>query len=587
MKKNRLGIKIACIVVAVVFVIFAVFMGVRWQRTQSVQKQLDAFSLQVDDYKDELRKFYLGEYEDEYEELKENAREVIDTKDISKIPGILKNYKQLCKDVKKADEEMLEKELAEAQEKLEEAKKNSYVSDETLSEIEQATQSINSYKDSGDYKAAYEAANKLIEKASTAAVVYDNLQIQLTQVDASEYPTIRLYIDVRDKASQEVPKGLSKGFFFLSEKEAKSSEYVKKEIEKVVQLDEEESLNINMVADISGSMNGSPLSSAQYIMSSFLDNVQFGIGDQVELTLFSNGVYTAQEFTGDKGAIVNQINNLYTQDMTSLYDALYVAVNRTAIQNGAKCVIAFTDGMDNYSQCSPDQVIEVAQRYNIPIFIIGVGDSVETSVLENIAQSTNGYYTHISNIADMGQIYQAVYRAQKELYVVQYVISNASSDLAPQDIRISIQGQGIGGTCETQYSPRMLLSATQTWGSNYAEEDVMGRYLNGFVKAINSHDYSYIADTIVPNSPIYEEVYPYIQKDIKEKLLSYEVLNKEYVDENTCILDMHETYEILNNVEPLHMRTLESSYVLKKQANGDWKLYAFNGEIKVLSKIRS
>lgn len=587
MNRGGRGLKILCITIAAVFVVFAVFVGVKWQRDQSTQKQLDEFSFQADEYKDELRKLYLGDYEEAYENLKEEAQAIIKNKDTSQIQNILARYKVLKENVKRENETTIEEELAQAKEKLEEAKGKSYINEETLKEIEQKAQVISDYKASGEYKKAYEEVSDLIIKAQAAAIVYDNLQIQVAQVDASDYPTIRLYIDVRDKSTGEVPSNLTQNVFFLSEQEASNSEYIKKEIQKVAQLDQEESLNINMVADISGSMDGGPLSSAQYVMSNFLENVQFGIGDQVELTLFSNGVYTAQPFTNDKQSIVTQINNLYTQNMTSLYDALYVAVNRTAIQNGAKCVIAFTDGKDNYSQCSPDQVIDVAQRYNIPIFIIGVGSDVETSILENIAQSTNGYYTHINNVGDMGQIYQAVYRTQKELYVLQYEISNATSQLVTQSIRIDIQGNGVGGSCLAEYSPRMLLAVDHTWGSGYAEEDLMGRYLNGFVKAINSHDYSYIADTIITGSPIYDEVYPYIQRDIKEKLLSYEIIDKTYLGDDTCVLKLHETYEILNTREPLHMRTLETGYVLKKQSNGQWKLYAFDGEIKILSKIRS
>lgn len=93
--------------------------------------------------------------------------------------------------------------------------------------------------------------------------------------------------------------------------------FVRQDIIKAAQLDQNESLNINMVADASGSMQGSPLTSA-------------------------------------------------------------------------KSVIAFTDGKDNYSKCKPDDVIEIAKKYKIPVFIIGIGSSTIDSDVQRICSETGG-----------------------------------------------------------------------------------------------------------------------------------------------------------------------------------------------------
>ena len=102
-----------------------------------------------------------------------------------------------------------------------------------------------------------------------------------------------------------------------------------------------------MVADVSGSMDGTPLNEAKEIMRNFIGSVQFAAGDMVELTSFATGVRLEQEFCSDASLLTNEINGLYTGDMTSLFDALYTSVERVAAQSGAKCVIAFTDGDDN------------------------------------------------------------------------------------------------------------------------------------------------------------------------------------------------------------------------------------------------
>ena len=109
------------------------------------------------------------------------------------------------------------------------------------------------------------------------------------------------------------------------------------------------------------------------------------------MTSFSTGVCLEQEFSDDAATLTNDINNLVTGDMTSLYDALYTAVERVAAQNGARCVIAFTDGNDNYSNCTKEDVVNVANRYHVPVFIIGIG-SIDYADVNDIATQTGGMY---------------------------------------------------------------------------------------------------------------------------------------------------------------------------------------------------
>lgn len=103
MKRDGPGIKIFCIVMAVVVLFFLGFMGIRWQRKSSIQKQLNEFSLKVDEYKEEIRGLELGEYEDEYNKLKEEARNVIRNKEVGEIEFVLEDYETLAENVKKAN----------------------------------------------------------------------------------------------------------------------------------------------------------------------------------------------------------------------------------------------------------------------------------------------------------------------------------------------------------------------------------------------------------------------------------------------------------------------------------------------------
>lgn len=581
--KKTIMLITACIAIVLVGAIGAgiVVKWVQGQEMQKKEKAIESFSQQVAHYAEEIREYCLDHDIEDYQELRREANRMIEEKDIDGQQEILDAFESLSLQIEGWRKDEVKEQFASIKDISPE-----YAYDEELEEIEKLKKQVEESIGKSDYLAASGALKTLNEKVEKASVICDNLSVQINQVDTSEYPKIKLYLDIKDSTSGVVPSNIEGKFFFLSEKLAKNSEYIKKEIQKVTQLNETESLNINMVADVSGSMEGEPLASAKSIMSNFLENVQFGIGDEVELNVFSNGVYTAEAFTSDKAMLVREIEQLTTGDMTSLYDALYAATNRTAIQNGAKCVIAFTDGKDNYSSCSASDVIDVAKRYNIPIFIIGVGSDIEEGVLSNIAESTNGFYSNVSNMSDMADVYNTIYRQQKELYMLEYEITEPDSTFDTRNLKVGIQTRQIGGVCTYDYIPKILLSAEASLGENFDVDNIVGKYLNGFVNAINSHDYSYLQPYVVEGGPLYKEVHPYIQKDIKETLLSYEIVSKEYTDDSTCIVTVHEIYEVLNQEEPLHMRTLESQYVLKKQSD-KWQFYAFNKSIKILSKINS
>ena len=73
----------------------------------------------------------------------------------------------------------------------------------------------------------------------------------------------------------------------------------------------------------------------------------------------------------------------------------------------------------------------------------------------------------------------------------------------------------------------------------------------------------------------------------KARLFEYtkSLIEKNFKDDNTCIVNVRETYEIQNYKEPLHMRALEGKLQVKKDANGKWKLDDFAAKYKIISKI--
>ena len=570
MKKTRSKI------IIIVCILIAAVIGVFFFRNAS---QIRAAEKDLEESQTRFGKCYLYDHEDEYNRLVGQCQSAINQKDLNAA-------KKAQTELDDLEEKVVAENKENADAYLKELKSSdtSKAYDSELKKIDDYEDELKSCIQKNDFKSANDIKEEWQKLLAAIQIEYDNLEIQVVQVDTSDYPKVKIYLDIRDKTTDEVPSDLKKGYFCLEEKTG-SSNFERMTITEAAQLDQKEALNINMVADVSASMNGTPLVKAKDIMNHFLDSVQFNIGDKVELTTFSTGVQQAVEFTDDKSAISQKISGLTTDNMTSLYDALFAAVNTTAVQDGAKCVVAFTDGKDNYSQCSANDVIEVAKKYKIPVFIIGIGSTINTSELQRIGSETNGFYRNINSIDNMADIYQEIYRQQKEMYMVQYNTAGNNKSTSRQ-ITVEYQDRKIGGKGSSSYDPDTLMSATGSTAGLSEPEKVMHGYLNGFVKAINEHNFSYIEGYLVKGGDVYNETKDYIKKDIKEELLSCNFLDVSYPTSNSCIVHMQETYKIQNNKEPLHMRTIESYYKLLKQSDGSWKIDSYPQSMKVVKKIK-
>ena len=419
--------------------------------------------------------------------------------------------------------------------------------------------------------------------ALLASGTYDGKLMALPETVIDHGPCfLWLRRDWINQLGLEEPENLDDAFFYINKQDA-NAKYVKQVVKSANQLNEKEALKVDMVADVSGSMDGSPLNEAKQVMSDFVGSVQFDAGDLVELTSFSTGVCLEQEFSDDAATLTNDINNLVTGDMTSLYDALYTAVERVAAQNGARCVIAFTDGNDNYSNCTKEDVVNVANRYHVPVFIIGIG-SIDYADVNDIATQTGGMYYNVSDVTSMDKIYEEIYQMEKQLYLVEFEDNTGATVGDTANIQAGYHSIDYGGECEYTYTPNVLMSAQSRDIYTDGPQAAVEGYLKNFDSAMNKSDFSLISGYLKNGSPIYTEQEKYVLRDITERLDSYELTDVSYADANNCVISTRETYYVQVKGKPLQLMTQECKYNVENQGD-KWQLTSFV-DIKVVSRIK-
>ena len=408
------------------------------------------------------------------------------------------------------------------------------------------------------------------------------ISIRVQQVDVHNYPEVTLFLEIVNKQTGEVPTDLDQAMFVINKRDA-NGKFIRQTVTGLRQLNDHEPLSVVIAADVSGSMNGAPIEEAKSVMRSFLQSLQYHTGDEVALVSFSTGVRLERDFCGDASLLASDVDRLYTDNMTSLYDALYASVCSAAARSGARCVLAFTDGMDNYSNCSVDDVIEVATRYDVPVFIVGVGD-VDTGALQSICSESGGRYYDVEDIPSMSQLYETIYRYEKDLYRLSFEDSTGMAVSDESEIDLSCDSTEYEGSCSYTYQPSVLLDVEDANLYTSGPEYDVAMYIKFYAEARTNSSMSPIAPYILYDSNFYREQKRFIENNPAGLTLeSYEIVSTDYRSSDECVVTTRETYYVQGRTT-LQLVVQQCKYVVGNYG-GEWLITDFAENVKVLQKI--
>lgn len=584
----------------------------------AIQKELTTYLDFCDkavDYKNQFKKFYLDDEKESIlkEKLAQGENQIVSRVEETQLNAWIEEMEAFAKETENEN-----KEYAKSLE-------NKFAKYDTLlmtnEEEKTYNELISKFKNDvkcGDYAQAVQDADESYKYGDTVTEKKTGWNVSIVQQDLSSYPDVRLYLEITDDYGNVV-ENLDNNYFVLSEKQGSDKEYLKQTITKATQLNQAECLNISMVADVSGSMDYN-MPRVKDVIENFLENVQFDVGDQIELSSFCDDFQIEEYFTSDRESLISRVYELEADGGTKLYDSLIEASQRAYLQKGARCVIAFTDGLDNCSASTEDDVIDYANLYNVPIFIIGIGvDDYDgyTGTLRRIAEQTGGFYRNVEDVSEsLEEVYNSIYRQQKEIYCVEYKVGTEISQTKTNKVHLYVKGEENGGMADYSYT---------------AKDDyfgvLLGKFLNSYSRSVESKDYSYLeaSNTLKSGGGIDTDLRTYIQKDDLElaQILHYDVVDLDFPDKNTCIMTTTENYDISQTkdynseikkqhkkssnrdavqifdllmgqgyykdylddttIEVKKTRTLKGAYKLVRTKNGAWKFANYAKSYEVLS----
>jgi Ca-activated chloride channel family protein len=194
-------------------------------------------------------------------------------------------------------------------------------------------------------------------------------------------------------------------------------------------------LSIALLLDTSASMKDA-LPMAQDAAIEFIRQV--GDGDVVSIVQFETRVEISQALTGDIRALERAIRGIEIGGATSLYNALYMAIEELDTPNAGDSgaaprrpvIIVLSDGEDTSSAIKFDQVLDRALRSDTIIYGVGLGLGRQPSsrtdeeggerILRRLTQQTGGRAFFTDDSTDLAVFYRRIRAELANQYSLAY-----------------------------------------------------------------------------------------------------------------------------------------------------------------------
>jgi Ca-activated chloride channel family protein len=243
---------------------------------------------------------------------------------------------------------------------------------------------------------------------------------------------ISIAVSVQNKKGRHITDLIKEDFFVYENDKQKDITYFSH--------DYEAPLSLTVLFDVSGSMAlqdklSESKDALDYLMKDLLTD-----RDEVSLLIFADGdVEIASNFSTDKTDFLSVLGRTEAYGQTALNDAVGVSPDFANKGNNEKrALLLITDGIENDSEYSHDQAIDVARRVDIPIYTVGYKIPLDEQFLkkykrskgltasgiveslESFSEATGGKAFFINKALDLKNVLRLIKQELSHQYILGY-----------------------------------------------------------------------------------------------------------------------------------------------------------------------
>lgn len=201
-----------------------------------------------------------------------------------------------------------------------------------------------------------------------------------------------------------------------------------------------EGIDIMLCMDVSTSMLAEDLkpNRVEAARNVALEFINGRPNDNIGLTIFAGEAYTQCPMTVDHAVLLNLLNGIdcnmvergLIEDGTAIGMGIANAITRLKDSKAkSKVIILLTDGTNNRGDISPNTAADIARKFGIRVYTIGVGTNgtapypmnvggvkeyinipveIDTKTLADIASKTSGEFYRATNTKKLHEVYQQI-----------------------------------------------------------------------------------------------------------------------------------------------------------------------------------
>jgi tight adherence protein C len=282
--------------------------------------------------------------------------------------------------------------------------------------------------------------------APERALADDPLRVRITQLDATTFPDVRFAVSVFDAQDRPVST--------LSPVELFVSEQGRTQVVTLEPASRNAPVALVVALDTSGSMAGRTFADAKAALALLIRAL--GPEDSAAIITFNTEATVRQPLTSDRDALLTATESAVAGGNTAIFDAVAQSIDvlATVPAQSRRAIVLVTDGVDNSSQVGLRAVTDRLLTQGYPIYVVGLGNSLDRRVLQSLADGSKGGQVFVApSSSDLASIYAAL----TQRIITQYIVTYAS------DARNAPEGTPLTVTAQVQRSGVILGSASTTF----------------------------------------------------------------------------------------------------------------------------
>jgi Ca-activated chloride channel family protein len=200
-------------------------------------------------------------------------------------------------------------------------------------------------------------------------------------------------------------------------------------------------LELIVAVDISGSMT-TVMPKLKEAVKAFLGAVPSH--NQVTLLGFNDSVFALTRKTTDPAERIRAVDRLAPWGATALYDVIVRGIDMLGLQAGRKALVVFTDGEDQGSHVTVDQVERRLQASDVTLYMIGQGRGLSVDrlkkVMERLSAPSGGRVFAMNSIDELDGAFENLLDELSHQYLLGYPPTSDSRDGKWHEIKVNVDG---------------------------------------------------------------------------------------------------------------------------------------------------